>query len=403
MAFPMKTLRFIAPCLYTLFVASSHAASPPKSLLEQVNNSYICLFNSNIVKEQVPNAARQAATRNQANLRHIFNSGVHGFSAQMSNVAARRLAEQNPNIEICEKNGLAQAGARGGNNDKPGKQNIQNIPENISLTGGPVDVEELGLTAWILDSGIDTGHNDLNVGIEDGANFVDKGKNSFEDGSGHGTHVAGILAAKDNEVDIVGVAAGARVVPVRVMHNSNWATIDDMVAGISYVHSKVVDKPKGKDVANMSIWTWGHYQSLHQASQALADEIPFVVIAGNDGEDINERPSEPAHVKHPNLYTVSAVDMQGIFGDFSNFGHESQWTDCDGKSNTENYPCGSVNIAAYGVDIISLKPGGGLTTWYGTSMAAPHVAGVILVNGVASSSGNAINDPDNVADPIAHF
>ena len=95
--------------------------------------------------------------------------------------------------------------------------------------------------------------------------------------------------------------------------------------------------------------------------------------------------------------------MDGVFTDFSNYGHASQWEDCDGKSKNDNYPCGSVDIAAYGKDIISLKPGGGLASWYGTSMAAPHVAGVILMEGSANSSGSALNDPDGVADPIAHF
>jgi subtilisin family serine protease len=66
----------------------------------------------------------------------------------------------------------------------------------------------------------------------------------------------------------------------------------------------------------------------------------------------------------------------------------------------------TVDYAAPGKDVISLKPGGGLATWYGTSMAAPHVAGVILLlanqHQPPSSDGVAINDPDGRADPIAH-
>jgi subtilisin family serine protease len=133
----------------------------------------------------------------------------------------------------------------------------------------------------------------------------------------------------------------------------------------------------------------------------LANKIPFVVIAGNDGEDVNLSPSEPAHVEHANLYTVSAVDFNGQFTSFSNFG-SSDSGDC---STNDPYPCAAVDIAAPGQDVTSLQPGGGLATWYGTSMAAPHVAGVILLLGgnPPTTAGIASNDPDNQPDPIVKY
>ena len=383
--------------LVWVFSISVWASTPPPQLLQQINSSYICLFGEQVDNSRVPQVAKEAVSRAKGKLRHIFNTGVRGFSAHMSAKAVDQLMSHNPNITLCEANGLTQAGSKGGKGGKPGQQTMQLTPENITLTGGPVDGS--GLTAWIIDSGIDTNHPDLNVGLEDGANFVRLGKNTIEDGNGHGTHIAGTLAALDNDIDVVGVAAGARVVPVRVLHNSNFGAIDDMVAGILYVRAN----GSPDDVANMSVWAYGHYQSLHAATEELASVMPFVIIAGNDGEDINERPSEPSHVEHANVFTVSAVDMQGLFTDFSNFGHASQWTNCDSEYPADPFPCASADVAAYGKDIISLKPGGGLATWYGTSMAAPHVAGVILINRNASSSGSAINDPDGVNDPIVHF
>jgi subtilisin family serine protease len=265
------------------------------------------------------------------------------------------------------------------------------------MVGGPVDVTGWGLTAWIIDSGIDVDHPDLNVDVSRGANFVSKGKSTIDDGNGHGTHVAGTLAAIDNDIDVVGVAAGATVVPVRVLHNSNWATYDDMIAGIDYVAAMA----QPGDVANMSIWAHEHVESLHQATIGLAEVIPFVVIAGNDGDDINLSPSEPAHVEHANLYTVSAVDFNGEFTDFSNYG-DSNSDDCSAK---DPYPCAAVDIAAPGQDVTSLKPGGGLATWNGTSMAAPHVAGVILLLGgnAPTTEGMAVNDPDGQPDPIVKY
>lgn len=265
------------------------------------------------------------------------------------------------------------------------------------MVGGPVDVSGMGLTAWIIDSGIDLDHPDLNVDTTRGANFVSKGKSTFDDGNGHGTHVAGILAAIDNDIDVVGVAAGATVVPVRVLNNGNWATYDDMIAGIDYVAANA----NTGDVANMSIWAHEHVESLHSAAIGLATIVPFVVIAGNDGEDINLSPSEPAHVEHPNLYTVSAVDLNGSFAYFSNYGY----IDSVNCSANDPYLCAAVDIAAPGQNITSLQPGGGLATWYGTSMAAPHVAGVILLLGgnPPTTSGTTANDPDTQPDPIVKY
>ncbi|MDX1810503.1 MAG: S8 family serine peptidase [Gammaproteobacteria bacterium] len=373
------------------------ASEPPPQLLQQINTSYICIYKQDSGPSMRPQHAQDIVNSVNGQLRHVFSHGIFGFSAHMSARAAEQLAQHNPFIDYCEANGLTQAGDKGGKGGKPGQSTSQIIPENIALLGKRLPFQPKG-RAWIIDSGIDTNHPDLNVLSAEGKNFVQIGKDTIEDGNGHGTHVAGILAAIDNDIDVVGVAPGVPVIPIRVLHNSNFGTIDDMVAGILDVAARA----KTGDVANMSVWAWGHTKSLHKAAEILADKIPFVVIAGNDGEDINERPAEPAHVEHPNLYTVSAVDLDGIFTDFSNYGNAAQWQDCDGKNIEDPYECGSVDFAAYGKDIISLKPGGGLATWFGTSMAAPHVAGVLLY-GAPGSETTAINDPDNKPDPIIHF
>lgn len=377
------------------------AAEPPPELVQEVNNSFICVFKDDVPASNVPGLAKGLVNKQNGAVRHNYTTAIKGFSARMSATAAENLATHNPNIAYCEPNGLAQAdgiaGGKGGQGGKPGQQATQIVPEGVTMVGGPVDVSGMGLTAWIIDSGIDIDHPDLNVDVSRGANFVSKGKWTIDDGNGHGTHVAGTLAAIDNEIDVVGVAAGATVVPVRVLHNSNWATYDDMIAGIDYVAAMA----QPGDVANMSIWAHEHVESLHQATIGLANKIPFVVIAGNDGEDINLSPSEPAHVEHANLYTVSAVNFNGEFTSFSNYGYIGSG-DC---SANDPYRCAAVDIAAPGQDITSLQPGGGLATWYGTSMAAPHVAGVILLLGgnAPTTEGTAANDPDSQPDPIVKY
>lgn len=262
-----------------------------------------------------------------------------------------------------------------------------------------------GLVAWVIDSGDDLDHPDLNVDASrgfDAVQSVAKGKSTFDDVNGHGTHVAGTLAAIDNDIDVVGVAAGATVVPVRVLAASNFGYADDVIASLDYVAANAATN----DVANMSAWGWQHNRALHDAAYALAERIPFIVIAGNDAVDLNAQPAEPAHVEHPHLHTVSAIDHDDVFGDFSNWGYAGDWTTCNAGYPQDPFPCMTVDYAAPGKDVTSLKPGGGLATWYGTSMAAPHVAGVILLlrnqNIGPKSDGTAINDPDNRPDPIAH-
>ena len=146
---------------------------------------------------------------------------------------------------------------------------------------------------------------------------------------------------------------------------------------------------------------------MHDAAAGLADHVTVVTIAGNGSADINAEPTEPGHVEHKNLITVSAINHDDIYTGFSNWGYAGDWTNCSADYPEDFYPCATVDYAAPGKDIISLKPGGGLAEWYGTSMAAPHVAAIMLLMQNRSlkpnTDGTAINDPDSHSDPIIHF
>lgn len=384
-------------------LATALAVSPSQELIQEAANSVICVFKDNVQASQVSGLAQGLAQKHGGKVRHNYTTVVKGFSATMSAVAADKMVASNPNIAYCEPNGIASGDAfpggaakGGGGGNSSGPQSPQITPQGITMVGGPVNVSGMGLTAWIIDSGIDLNNADLNVDVGRGANFVSIGQWRIDDGNGHGTHVAGTLAAIDNNIDVVGVAAGATVVPVRVLHNNNSGTYADILAGVDYVASRA----QPGDVANMSIWGPGHSQSLHQGVMNLANIIPFITIAGNNGEDINQAPYEPAHVEHPNVYTVSAVDFNGNFTNFSNFGYSNS-THCNANN---SFPCGAVDIAGPGQGIISLKRGGGTVSFFGTSMAAPHVAGVILLRGgFPTTQGTANNDPDGHPDPIVKY
>jgi subtilisin family serine protease len=133
----------------------------------------------------------------------------------------------------------------------------------------------------------------------------------------------------------------------------------------------------------MSLGGSGHWYSLHNAIVNAANKgIRFAIAAGNSGADADNY--EPAHIEHPNVYTVSAVNSLDVFASFSNWG---------------NPP---VDYAAPGVNILSTKKGGGVTTMSGTSMAAPHVCGVLTLTLTPVSDGTAKNDPDGNPDSIIY-
>lgn len=382
-----------ALALSSLLMVSSLTIAEPKFSQEQINeakNSYIFVLNDDVTASRVPAMASDMAKKHAATVRTTFKKVFKGFSANISAQAAARLAT-NPAVKYYEQNGIATitvmpdaVANRVKTNGRTAPTVPQSTPYGISRVGGGIDAT--GKNAWIIDTGIDLDHPDLNVGS--GASFVTRGKLTADDGNGHGTHVAGTIGAINNAIGVVGVAANATVHPVRVLDKSGSGYIDWIVKGIDYVATNA----SPGDVANMSLGATGHFQSLHDAVVRAADlGIKFSVAAGNESDDAIFH--EPAHINHANVYTISAIDASDIFAYFSNYG------------------VSTVDYAAPGVDVLSSKKGGGVVAYSGTSMAAPHVAGLLLIkvepplNTVApalNTDGNALNDPDGTPDPIAH-
>jgi len=248
------------------------------------------------------------------------------------------------------------------------------IPWGVAFVGGGINATDK--TAWIIDSGIDLNHPDLNVDVARSVSFV-KDNPSPTDEYGHGTLVAGIIGAiKGNGIGVVGVAAGTKVVSVRVLDKNGNGTIAGMIAGINYV----ADKGKPGDVANISFEV-GATIALDEAVLAASGKgIKFVIAAGNGSSTVS---GSPARVKGANILTISAMDKNNNLASFSNYGNKI------------------VDYCAPGVEIYSTYLGGGYATMNGTSMAAPHVAGLLLIGSI-NSNGNVLGVPDGVAEPIAH-
>lgn len=225
----------------------------------------------------------------------------------------------------------------------------------------------LDVDVAIIDTGIDLTHTDLNVFKN--VNLIMPTKNGNDD-NGHGSHVAGIIGAKDDGKGVVGVAPGARLWAVKVLNANGSGLMSDIIAGIDYVTKNASQI----EVANMSLGCECTSTALSNAiNNAVNAGVVITVAAGNSAKDSST--FSPAN--NSNVITVSAIadfnglpgggaaatcrsDVDETFADFSNFG-------------------APVDIAAPGVCIYSTYKGGGYSTLSGTSMASPHVAGAVAL------------------------
>ncbi|HDP97982.1 MAG TPA: S8 family peptidase [bacterium] len=341
-----------------------------KQTAEAIPGQYIVVFKDDVT--DVPGIVPQVAQEHGAVVEHVYQFALKGFSATMSAAAAENLSKD-VRVKYIEPNYRVAVGPPPGVGPGPSGQTV---PWGVTRVGGPKD--GTGKTAWVIDTGIDLDHPDLNVDVTRSANFVTRGKNSPDDGNGHGTHVAGTIGAIDNDIDVVGVAANATLVAVRVLDNGGSGSYSWVIAGVDYVAQNAA----AGDVANMSLGG-PPSDALDDAVRNAADQgVFFSLAAGNDGDDANNY--SPARVEYNRVYTISAINNEDYFASWSNWG---------------NPP---IEFAAPGVSILSTAKGGGTTTMSGTSMAAPHVAGILLLQ-KPNSDGTAIDDPDGNPDPIAHF
>jgi len=311
----------------------------------------------------------------------VYTHALTGFTARMSELDAVKL-EADPRVDYIEQDKVITLSPPPGKGKPPkddgGGQAPQETPWGITRVGGAGNGS--GKTAWVIDTGIDLKHDDLNVDVNRSTNFVTRGKDSPNDGHGHGTHVAGTIAALDNTIDVVGVAAGAALVAIRVLDNRGSGFYSWVIAGVDYVAANA----SAGDVANVSLGGPPSNALDDAVNTAASIGILFSLAAGNSGDDANNY--SPARVEHGNVYTISAIGTDDCLTSWSNYGTP-------------------IEFAAPGAAILSTQKGGGSTTMSGTSMSAPHVAGLLLL-GIVNSDGLVCidSDPDgnDDRDPVAH-
>jgi subtilisin family serine protease len=300
-----------------------------------------------------------------------------------SQAAARALAN-NPAVLRVDEDIIVDAVGKGGGHGggkpapQPTPEPAQVLPWGIDRIDAqdvwPLDTAD-PVKVGIIDTGISNTHPDLVANIKGGINTISSGK-SWNDDNGHGSHVAGIIAALNNTVGVIGAGPNADLYAIKALDRNGSGYLSDIIEGIQWA---VVNHIQ---VINMSLGSDSDVQSFHDAViAAKAAGIVIVAAAGNTGGSV----IFPA--AYPEVIAVSATDQNDHIASWSSRGPE-------------------VDLAAPGVNIYSTYKGTGYATLSGTSMAAPHVTGcVALVLASPISSYYDVNhngrwDPDEVQNDL---
>jgi len=286
--------------------------------------------------------AREHAQRHGAQVLYTYRHALKGYAARIPDQRLDEvLAEER--IDYIERDSTVTTVAQ----KLP--WGINRIDADISSTrAGNGSGAVTNVNAYIIDTGIDKGHPDLNVVRH--VNFHG-GKNT--DCDGHGTHVAGTVAAEDNTSGVIGVVPGAPLTGVKVVGCDGSGSVANVIAGIDWV---TVDAQKPA-IANLSLDTRAN-RALDDAVRASASSgIFYSVAAGNEGRNACQHsPARAGAGENNGIVTTAATNKSDAEPSWSNYGR-------------------CVDLWAPGVKILSTKKGGGTTTKSGTSMASAHVGG----------------------------
>lgn len=341
----------------------------------------------------------------------IYKSALRGFAVKLTDTDLAKLRADSRVRFISEDRevsiaGFSSASGQGGFSSAPLKQvvptgirRIGAIPPHFPSSKGT------GVTVAVIDTGIDLTHPDLRDGIIANTNCVDP-KATGNDDHGHGSHVAGTIAGRNNMIGVVGVAPEAKLIAVKVLNaggSGSWASV---ICGVDWVTSHA--NQYNIKVANMSLGGWGssdnncgitNNDAFHMAvCNSAAAGVTYVVAAGNSGSDAAG--FVPAAYTDT-LITVSALaDSDGVPG---GQGPATSRGADDTFATFSNYGA-AVDIGAPGVDIYSSFKNGLYHVYSGTSMASPHVAGsaarYIQTHSVASSWQQVLAGLQAVAEPL---
>lgn len=285
-----------------------------------------------------------------------FNNVLNGFVIKTTDKSVILKLQNDPRVAYVEQDQKVHAFFQ----TLP--TGVNRIDADLSRAKSGDGLGKINIDVAVIDSGIDLKHPDLNVVKQ--KNFI-YSFISANDDNGHGTHVAGIIGAKDNTQGVVGVVPGANLWALKVLDRNGNGVMSNIIKAIDYVTANraIID------IVNLSIGCKCSSTSLNSAITKSVDAgIIYVVAAGNSGTDA--RLYSPAN--HPKVITVSAIsDNDGKCGGLASS------TD-DKLAYFSNYG-NVIDISAPGVAIYSTYKGGTYATLSGTSFATPHVSGAMAL------------------------
>ena len=286
--------------------------------------------------------AREHAQRHGAEVLRTYRHAIKGYAARLPDKQLDRVRADG-RVAYVEP-------------DQTTRSTAQTLPWGIDKIDADASSAKAGdgsgavsnVNAYVIDSGIYK-HADLRVVKH--VNFAGDGKNY--DCYGHGTHVAGTVAAKDDGSDVVGVAPGAPLTSVKVTGCRGSGTVSGAIKGVDWVTANAV-RPA---IANISLGS-GLSRAFDDAvRKSAASGVFYSIAAGNEGADAcKSSPARAGAGTDNGIATVAATNKQDAEPSWSNYGR-------------------CVDVWAPGAGILSTKKGGGSAPMSGTSMAAPHVGG----------------------------
>jgi subtilisin len=363
--------------LFTAVVAAALLAAPT-ALAAAGPSPYVVVYNNAVGDVAATTDGFEHSLGFAASFR--YSSALKGFAAKLTNEQLNAL-RSNPHVAFVEPDITFtvagwQALASG-----------ESLPVGIRRIGAATTTQvhsASGASVAELDTGIDLKNSDLNA--VSGINCVKSGS-SAQDDNGHGTNVAGIIAAKDQGAGVTGVAPGTKLYAVKVLARSGQGTLSGILCGINWVTANA--SALNIEVANMSLTGSGsndnncghsNNDAEHQAICAsTAAGVTYVAAAGNSSASLAS--SVPA--AYPEVLAVTAMtDTDGLPGGLGPKSCVKGQTD-DAYATYSNYAASPTDqahtIAAPGTCVTSDALGGGTSTYYGTSQAAPHVAGALAL------------------------
>lgn len=366
----------------SLVIFNSSSAKQDKQDREdnKIPGQYIIVLKDNISPQENEDEANDIVRKHGLGLGNIYSHALKGFAASIPDAKLKDI-KNDPRVQYVTEDRTVSI------ERKPSVDRTVTIKAQVTPTGiNRVDAEQTathtnkgtGVNVAIIDTGIDLTHPDLQANIVGGKNCAG-GKNGYNDGNGHGTHVAGTVAALNNGIGVVGVAPEAKLWAVRVLNNAGSGTWSSVICGVDFVTSKAPANGGPIKVANMSLGGSGtsdnncgniNNDPMHKAICRSRDAgVTYVVAAGNSAADSSTQ--VPAAYDDA-VITVSALaDSDGKSG---GLGSATPYGPDDTFATFSNFG-GVVDLGAPGVNILSTWKGGSYNTISGTSMASPHVAG----------------------------